>query len=342
MRQCQFCQSNREAKEIVAEKLRGFYFLSFNFYMSKPIDELITDSASKEAILHRDWQQYDEGSEWLKRFYEKKEIRFRIKQAASETRNRFHFPHHFHEKANEVLEVRVEYIRAQQRLMIFDQRNSSKSRIAALMEAMQPKPNPRPIPTFTWTLHDIYNPSISSHKKTLMKTLKRNKKKTVARKKTPMERKVVKQSLLSSKISPIPSLQCHVLKLPKTKLGIKDPSLRKKSQSTQRPRKPLVMTSRIASSHVSPARPLPPPSKPKKPNADYYSSTQVIYTSKAPRQREKTSSELQHEEVKGLLRLRSVREHLSSALKTRNSEVSHSRTKPSTLCSGKRELISKH
>ena len=45
------------------------YFEHFNFYFSKPINEILVNVASSEVTLFKDFQYYDNINEYLKRPY---------------------------------------------------------------------------------------------------------------------------------------------------------------------------------------------------------------------------------------------------------------------------------
>ena len=54
-------------------------FDKFNFYFSKPINEILCGVLTPEAILYKDLRAYDDTHEFLKRPYQKEEGHLKIK-----------------------------------------------------------------------------------------------------------------------------------------------------------------------------------------------------------------------------------------------------------------------
>ena len=55
-------------------KLDIKYFEAFNFYFCKPINEILANVPVPNVILYRDAIYHDPENEYLKRFYDSKEI----------------------------------------------------------------------------------------------------------------------------------------------------------------------------------------------------------------------------------------------------------------------------
>lgn len=410
MDECVFCREPFDLRKFHKKYLEDYYFYSFNFYLSKIINEIELEIDTKEYIIHKDFEIFDDNSEFLKRYYHSKESKSRMQSILKESKSKWNFPLFFHDKANEILEFRTNYIQTKRTETILDYRKSSKSRINALfiehIDKSQKPPLTKEISTFTWTIHDIYNPSNTIQKRNFQKSQKKSKKVSSRQKsKTPMKntkkqslssirsksvlpskkspKKVTKKrlsertqpSLLNTKLSPIPTIVSPILQLKipkfdlsklqspifrKTSVGTFDkrngkessPPKKKKSSRNSTPNTRVtshknslpVMTSRLASTNVSPFRgDIPKPVKfcckkklkESSKNNDYYHSKKIIYTSTNSVGANLNLSDRRHLEVKGLLKLKTVREQLSSALKSKNKEAKgeNTRTKPSTTLS---------
>lgn len=60
--------------QISRELLQGKYFEAFNFYFSKPINEILANLSLPHVILYKDYLYYDDENEYLKRYYRTDEI----------------------------------------------------------------------------------------------------------------------------------------------------------------------------------------------------------------------------------------------------------------------------
>lgn len=61
--------SNSELKEKTKTIIWSKYFESFNFYFSKPVNEILADVVTPDTILFKDYLYYDDEREFLKRYY---------------------------------------------------------------------------------------------------------------------------------------------------------------------------------------------------------------------------------------------------------------------------------
>jgi len=68
-KKCDFCDINSKHADIINDLLRKKYFFAFNFYLAKPINEMINNIKLPHVILFKDYQIYDEPQTFFKSFY---------------------------------------------------------------------------------------------------------------------------------------------------------------------------------------------------------------------------------------------------------------------------------
>ncbi|CAD8212127.1 unnamed protein product [Paramecium pentaurelia] len=77
MKSCDLCKNG--SRKMMKEYLQEKYFEAFNFYFAKPINEIIAQIPHASHVIYfKDYVILDEQMEYLKRFYNKEEIKPRI------------------------------------------------------------------------------------------------------------------------------------------------------------------------------------------------------------------------------------------------------------------------
>lgn len=74
----EYAKENDGLLKLIDDNLESIYFDDFNFYFSKPINELISNSRTPHAILFRDYQFYDLEETSMRRWYTEEESYIRL------------------------------------------------------------------------------------------------------------------------------------------------------------------------------------------------------------------------------------------------------------------------